>query len=43
LFGGMLEDILQQRPRDPIQFMIDTISLGRDEAVQVRPLPALAW
>jgi hypothetical protein len=35
LFNGLLQDLLKQQPRDPVQFMIDAITLGPDEAVQV--------
>ena len=39
LFNGLLQELLKQKPKDPIQFMIDTITIGPEEAVQVVPNP----
>lgn len=35
LFGGLLTELLKQRPADPLTFMIDTLALGPEHAAQV--------
>lgn len=35
LLGGLMTDILKHKPQDPIQFIIDTITLGAELAMQV--------
>ncbi len=35
LMGTLLEGLLRQQPRDPLQYMIDTLTLGSEAAQQV--------
>jgi hypothetical protein len=35
LLGGLMSDILKHKPQDPLQFIIDSITLGPDHAMQV--------
>ena len=41
LFSGLMMDITRQMPADPIQFMIDSLTLGPEQAVQVRAVRCL--
>jgi hypothetical protein len=36
LLGGLMSDILQHKPQDPLQFIIDSLTLGPEHAMQVR-------
>jgi len=36
LFAGLLKDVLTSKPADPLQYIIDSLSLGPDLATQVR-------
>lgn len=36
LFEGLLMGVLREKPSDPLQFIIDTLSLGPENAAQVR-------
>jgi hypothetical protein len=35
LLGGLMSDILKHKPQDPLQFIIDSITLGPEHAMQV--------
>lgn len=35
LLGGLMSDILKYKPQDPLQFIIDSITLGPEHAMQV--------
>jgi hypothetical protein len=35
LFGSLLLSVLKDKPADPLQFIIDTLSLGPELAAQV--------
>lgn len=35
LLGGLLTDLLREKPADPLQFIIDSLSLGPEHAAQV--------
>jgi hypothetical protein len=35
LLGGLMTDILKQKPADPLQFIIDTLTLSPEQAAQV--------
>ncbi|WIA09033.1 hypothetical protein OEZ85_008447 [Tetradesmus obliquus] len=34
LLGGLMSDILKHKPQDPLQFIIDSITLGPEHAMQ---------
>lgn len=36
LFAGLLRDVLTSKPAEPLQYIIDSLSLGPDLAAQVR-------
>lgn len=45
LFEGLLVNVLRDKPADPLQYIIDSLSLGQDQATQARTATRLlhAW
>lgn len=41
LFEGLLVDVLREKPADPLQFIIDSLSLGPEHAAQASHQPCV--
>jgi hypothetical protein len=42
LLGGLMSDILKHKPQDPLQYIIDSITLGPEHAMQVCVLTCIS-